>query len=780
MTAVREETWDTASNREAERGLGSGLSESLGDGDHDWLAIARSSYTGSTDWVNANLRNRWERNLRSFNNQHPTGSKYYSNDYKHRSKLFRPKSRAALRNAEAYAAQAFFATQDLLDVRAADEDDEQQAASAAINKELLNQRLEKKPIPWFLTLVGAYQDTRTLGICISKQSWNYEERDNGSTFEPAIDELGQPIYDAEGVPVMNEVPNIEIIKDEPQVRLIAPENIRIDPGAEWLDPINSSPYVIELIPMYVGDIRERMGKIDPKSGEPVWFELSDEQIHQAKTQEYNSTRQAREGYREDSKESKTQLRDHDIAWVHENVVRIDGQDWHWFTLGVYHLLSEAQPLETTYRQGERPWVLGFSNVEAHKTYPASVFELTEDLQKEANEIANQRIDNVRLAMNPRYFYKLGGSVDLTTLARSTPGGPVGMKHPGGTDPDVFIDRPPDVTQSAYAEQDRLNLDFDEMAGSFSASSVQSNRQMNETVGGMKLLSSSANTVQDYDLRTFAETWVEPVLGQLIRLEQAYETDEVLLAVAAKKSKVWQRFGVSETNDKMLEGQFTVRVNVGIGSTDPTIKLDRFLTGTTAIGELFGEEIRADIDKRAVVGEIFGILGYRDADRFFLWDDDDPKIGQLQKMVEELTKIIETQQIDAETKKAIEQIRASAGLKKQEMGDKSKILIELLKQEGVMDINQVSYEATTAGQAFTAAHAQRQAASERFGKAREGDAQRQSQAQESEAQRRAQAQESMAQRQFQGAESEAGRKFQGSESAAERTSRQQQNLGRTDA
>ena len=748
MTSVPEETWDTASNRQAERGLGQ--DDTAGEGEHDWLQIARSAYTGSTDWVNANLRNKWERNLRSFNNQHPTGSKYYSNEYKHRSKLFRPKSRASLRNAEAYAAQAFFATQDLLDVRAADEDDEQQAASAAINKELLNQRLEKKPIPWFLTLVGAYQDTRTLGVCISKQSWVYEERSNGVTYEPLTDELGQPVYDAEGYPAMTEVEDIEIIKDHPEVRLIAPENIRIDPGADWLDPINSSPYIIELIPMYVGDIRERMGKIDSKTGEPVWFQLSDEQIHQAKTQEYNSTRQAREGYREDSKEARGQLQDHDIAWVHENVVRIEGRDWHWFTLGTHHLLSEAQPLKTTYRQGERPWVMGFSNIEAHKTYPSSVFELTEDLQQEANEIANQRIDNVRLSMNPRYFYKLGGSVDLSTLARSTPGGPVGMKHPGGTDPDVFIDRPPDVTASAYAEQDRLNLDFDEMAGSFSSSSVQSNRQLNETVGGMKMLSSTANTVQDYDLRTFAETWVEPVLGQLIRLEQAYETDTMLLAVAGKKADLWQQFGTDQVTDEMLQGEFSVRVNVGIGSTDPTIKLDRFLTGAKAIADMFGEEIRADIDKRSVVGEIFGILGYRNADRFFLWDDDDPKIGQLQKMIEQLTQVIEQQQIDAQTKTAIEQIRATAGLKKQEMSDKSDILIELLKQEGVMDREQASF----AGQAFTAAQSARQGGAERSHQARE----------------------SAAQRGFQAQESAEGRAFQGSESAAERESRQQQNLG----
>jgi len=41
----------------------------------------------------------------------------------------------------------------------------------------------------------------------------------------------------------------------------------------------------------------------------------------------------------------------------------------------------------------------------------------------------------------------------------------------------------DVTRSSYEMQDRLNVDFDDIAGSFSTSSVASNRKLNETVGG---------------------------------------------------------------------------------------------------------------------------------------------------------------------------------------------------------------------------------------------------------------------------------------------------------
>jgi hypothetical protein len=55
----------------------------------------------------------------------------------------------------------------------------------------------------------------------------------------------------------------------------------------------------------------------------------------------------------------------------------------------------------------------------------------------------------------------------------------------------------DVTASSYAEQDRLNVDFDELLGNFSRSSVQTNRKLNETVGGMALISQGANQLTEF-------------------------------------------------------------------------------------------------------------------------------------------------------------------------------------------------------------------------------------------------------------------------------------------
>lgn len=684
MAYGAEQNWDTASNRESEAGL------HASDAERDWVERARHAYEGSNQWVQANLRDQWERNLRSFNNRHPTGSKYFSDDYKHRSKLFRPKSRAAVRKSEAACAQAFFSTQEVVDISPVDDGEEVNRVAAKFKHELLNYRLNNAPIPWFLTCIGAWQDTRTMGVCVSKTRWDYLERPvggmegadgtggtDGVDGEVGIDVAGGAISTGVAGGVTNsgvagidrQVPRIEVVTDAPSLTLVPAENLRIDPAASWIDPIGTSPYVIELIPMFVVDVKDRMAARDPKTG-MAWRVLPDGVIAKARTLEYNSTRQARENYREDSQDNRSTIQDYDVVWVHENVVRQDGEDWHYYTMGVHALLSEPVPVRRVYRHG-RPWRMGFSLVETHKTYPSAVLQLGQDLQQETNEIANQRIDNVRLAMNPRHYYRRGRQVDLRALAKSVPGGPVGMMDPMT---DVRTDRPPEVTASAYAEQDRLNVDIDEMFGGFSSSSVQSNRQLNETVGGMEILRTAGDTVQEYDLRVFAETWGENTLRDILALEEHYETDMEVMATAARKAGVPPQLLHPMALMYLLKVPVKVRVNVGIGSTDPTVKLKRFSTAAQITGTILGPAVAKNVDAEAVIEEVFGAAGYRDGMRFFNFEED-PKYAQLmgiiKKMQEQLDGDTPRHQADVQR----EALRSKTQLAKARMDNDTKLLLK---------------------------------------------------------------------------------------------------------
>jgi hypothetical protein len=564
----------------------------------DWVALARDAFSASSNWFDSSVRAQIEGDLRQFQGQHPAGSKYLAEANKGRSKLFRPKTRTTIRKNEAAAAQAFFASNDVLKVTAQDEDDPTQLGSAAVMGALLQHRLTKS-IPWFLTLVGAYQDAQTVGVVASYQYWQYNEKKN---------------------------------IDRPQIRLVPIENLRFDPGADWTDPVGTSPYVIELIPMYVKDVKARMRNVDAKTGEAKWKTLPESTI-QGATKTYGDTiRLQRESPRTDSKYQTQANGNFNIVWVHKNIVEVDEVDYCYYTLGCEHLLSDPVPLTEVYFHGRRPYVVGTAVLETHKLYPSSVPRLTRDVQAEINEVANQRIDNVKLAMNKRYFARRNKQVDLRSVTRNVPGSVTLVQDID----DVKVVEFNDVTGSSYKEQEVLNLDFDDVAGTFSGSSVQSNRKLNETVGGMQMLDAGANQVSGYQLRTFVETWVEPVLRQLVLLEQYYETDDALIALCGKTADL-QRFGMDQITDEQLMNEFTLNVNVGMGAVNPADQVRQFVDGMTALGNMLANDglVNLGLNVEEIVKELFGKLGYKDGARFFNFDGSDPMVKRLQDQVQQL-------------------------------------------------------------------------------------------------------------------------------------------------
>lgn len=578
----------------------------------NWLARAVNAFSTSDSWFNSSLRMQMERDIRQFQGRHASDSKYLTDTYRSRSKLFRPKTRSAIRSSEATAAAAFFSTEDVVTVTAPDDNDEQKVASAELNKALLQYRLsQSNSVPWFLICMGAYQEAQAIGAIASVQEWDFSN-------------------------------------DRPRIELIPPENLRIDPGADWIDPVNSSPYIIHLMPMYAMDVRARAN-----SKKRPWKAVTNAQLLAA-TQTQDSIRLQREHGRLDPKEQNTSISDYAIVWVRRYVMRTDNGDVVFYTLGDQALLSDPAPISEEFWHGRRPYVLGTCFVEAHRVYPASKPALTREIQAEINEITNQRIDNVKFAMNKRYFVKRNRNVDVRSLVRNSPSSVTMMTDP---ESDVKVVETNDVTSSSYNEQDRLNLDFDDLAGTFSGSSVQSNRRLNETVGGMQMMSGAANQVGEYELRTFAETWVEPVLRQVVLLEQYYESDEMILAVAGERAKLVRKFGLTKITDKLLMQDVITRVNVGVGSTNTFNQLEKFIYALEKVGAIFGPQALQRLKFGEVVKEIFGKVGYKDGSRFFV-EPEDPEIAAMMQTIEELQSALAAKHppelIAAQVKKLLEE------------------------------------------------------------------------------------------------------------------------------
>jgi hypothetical protein len=588
-----------------------------------WLTNAKQAFDQSTTFMDNNYRKQWENNLRHFQSKHHTGSKYSKASYRYRSKVFRPKTRAATRSSEASASVAFFANQDVVGIEPQNPNDEFQQASADILKELISYRLDKT-IPWFQICLGGFQDAQVMGVVASYQAWEYEETKDG-----------------------------KILKDEPNIEIIPIENIRISPSAKWTDPVNSSPYLIRLIPMYVLDVKLKMKQVDSKTGKPKWKHLDDGELKSASPTRFDSTQMTRDGEREDKYDNDSTLSDYDVVWVHQNFMRVDGnQDVVFYTLGTEQLLTDPVPIEEMYFHGERPIVIGCSVIETHRLFSSGVTQLGENIQKEINEVANQRLDNIKLVLNKRYFARRGSQVDLKSLVRNVAGS---VTLVSDVNADVKAVEFQDVTGSSYNEQDRLNVDYDDVVGTFSTSTVQSNRQLNETVGGMNMMKGASGSLQEYIIRTFSETWVEPVLRQLMKLEQKYETDMVVLSLAAEKAQIFQKYGIDEITDKLLDQELTTRVNVGMGATDPMTKITNFMLGIRTINEAMQNDPQGKFDIREIAKEVFGRIGYKDGARFFLekleGQKEDPEKMQMSEMMQQMQMAIEELQAQLQEKQS---------------------------------------------------------------------------------------------------------------------------------
>lgn len=589
------------------------------------LELAQDAYESSTDYVDDNFRKKWETNLRYFDNRHAADSKYYKDAYKHRHKHFRPKSRSIARRMEALVANAFFSHEKLLTVEPINPNDPMSAATGEMIGSLMEYRL-RKTIPWFLTLVGAMQDAVKTGVCVSYNYWCYRTKPGFKTVQvPYIDEAtGQPAIDPmTGQPMMfdQQVPADVVVEDQPKIELFPVEYLRISPNARWDRPIETSPYVGRMVPMTVLDVRRRMDNADQAGRK--WKSLTDAEIKAKGTlPETDTTRQARLGTRQDPTEDHTEVSGYEIVWPIEWFIEHGDERYVFWTLGTDCLLSDPEPLADVYLHNRVPITMGYCVLETHKVMPDGLIGIGASTQRIINDSANMRYDNVALVLSKQWAIRAGQQVDTSNLMYGVPGGVTAFQNP---QTDVVPLEWNDVTSSAYQEQDRHNVDYDELVGNFSASSVMTGKNMSETVGGMEILGSGAATLSEYTVRLFTETWVIPTLNQLAMLEQFYETDEKVFAVAGpaaeqayrlKNPKAEAQPGVQDMIENLVREDCMVNISVGMNATDPNRQLQRFLFACNQVAQ-FSANMPTAANTAEMAKEVFRILGFGDGARF--WD-----------------------------------------------------------------------------------------------------------------------------------------------------------------
>jgi hypothetical protein len=565
----------------------------------DYLHLITIAEQQANLYVQQVNRRAWSRSYRAFHNEHFAGSKYGHKDWSNRSKIFRPKTRSAVRKDGAAVAASLFGTIDAITCSAGDEADASQRAAAALMQELINYRTDRTSgraaIPWFLTAMGARQDAQIAGICASKQYWKLELR-------KSEDDLG-PVY----------VPDI----DRPDIRLFPPECVIMDPAADWTNPAQSAAYLLLKYPM-------RLYEVEKKTRDPLnpWKELPPELLKgtaEAGKFDAAAIRRARE-FGLDRFDETQNAAEFDIIWVYEAFIRIDGEDKCFFALGDKAFLTDPKPVREVYPEqaGDRPVVIGYGALEAHRVYPMAPVESWQQTQAEINDVANLYLDTMKQNVAPVTKVVRGRSVDLEALHRRGPNSHILVTRLD----DIDFARPVDIPQSVIIGMEKLDVDMDDLAGQFNAGSVQTNRSLNDTVGGLKLIAGATNAVQEFDIRLWIETWAEPALAQVVRLEQYYESDAVILGIAGSRAQLWQKHGVSRITDELMDREVTIRINAGLGVGDPQQRLAKFRDATAVAAPLLAQspdfqtgKIKLNVSE--IMNECFGAVGYRDGGKRFI-------------------------------------------------------------------------------------------------------------------------------------------------------------------
>ena len=579
-----------------------------------FLEVQREAIINSSATIREEYQGAWNGIYRAMRNEHSTNSKYRKRAYRARSQIFRPKTQSAVRKNLSSTATALFATENAVQISPQYDDDPKSKAQAVFLHELVNYRISRNSrrngIPFFETIIGARYDSQITGVCCAKAHWEYTQRTEIQETEEHDELTGETVITETEVKVKQ--------FDRPRVILIPPENPIISSAASWINPAQNSPFFYVPWQMSVDEIRTKMEEENEQNPESQWYDFSEAEIQSkgaanGAEDTGKSIKQSRDKVDRKS-DAGHQPTGYEMATVYECFITYRGEDYHYWSLGINDYLTDPRPTRESYPSfhGERPYVIGKATIEPHRLYPMSPAESWKPLQDEANDLVNLRVDALKQVIAPITKVKRGKKVDLAAVQRRGPGSTI-MVHDLE---DVSIETAGSINGNAYTESAHLNADFDELAGVFSASSVQTSRSMNETVGGMRLMSGSANGLTEYDLRVFAETFVQPLVRMIVMLEQYYENDETVLKIAGKKAMLREKYGVDQLTDEFMMKEVHTTVDIGIGASDPAQRQAKWM-GTIDMlkntADVWAKDF--ELNSEEILLECFGVGGYKNGERF---------------------------------------------------------------------------------------------------------------------------------------------------------------------
>ncbi len=589
--------------------------EGRGDDDfeEDMLELAEEAYNSSTDYLETYKVREWVDAYMLYNGQHTKDTKFFDKNRPHYlSKFFIPKTYEFIITQTAYVKQAMFSGSHLIDCQIYNDYDKEAQIQADFFKTFLEYRLKSEKNWFYKHIIAQYQDSHLTNFPCSKVAYDFK-------------------------------------KQQAIVKPISVERIRIHPQADPFDPVNSSPYLIHIIPMYVYQVKKRM----KSKGDDKWLELSNDDLVRTVHTLENDVASARNDFESDieNNDGDTSLKDHQIVYVHENfIIGEDGEDYCFYTLGSNKLLSKIYKTKELYFHG-RPFVIGSVMLESGRVYPKSPVIHAKPLQEMLNELQNMSNDIKRKVAMPNYLVSRKVH-DLYALESAKPGSYIKVNDPTS---DIV---PLNTQTQANGLQEGIMTaatHIDDMLGRYGISTAQSRANANSSVGGMQQQASSANLISELYLSTFIETYVEPLLEMYLAVELQYNgTNKELV------KKIFKDYGVEDralekgvqpedlpTQLSKMNKELKIGINAAVGASNPDMKFQKIIATLSQLSKLAAEMNPAmPYNMEEVIKETMSIQGYKNPSRF-IKKSEDPMIAQLQQQVQQLQQQLQTKENNPE-------------------------------------------------------------------------------------------------------------------------------------
>lgn len=504
-----------------------------------------------------------------------------------RSMLFIPKTQIQVDKWTKTFVNAFYMSDDIVTV-----DYSLDEAQEIFTNEVVNRRIEGKTT-FFMFLTDAAHATVKYGNVGGKTGWDYSE---SSKQESVVDpETGETIQTTITSPAV----------DKPFFEVIPFEQLQVDYRCTSTDPAQDSPFLRHWTPMYVTDIQDKFDSKEWKKPKGVdWDKLSEGPWT------LNLVHKARQGGMEDptqtnvGSDSDGPALSYRQVWVVENYFRSGGTDWTFISLGDVHIVTDPERVADKFVHHKRPFAISKFNPQSFRVYSDGLPEMMRGPQAETNAIRNQRRDNVSLIMNKGHYVRRGAGIQLSSLMNSRPG----MIALGDriTEEDVRAIETPDVTASAYREEDTNNRDIEEISG-HSANTLGVQAPDRQTATASAIAASSAGEDESFRIKCFIETFVRPLLEMFYDNVAKLEKDPEILAYASVNT------GLPPDKSLLVRGELVV--NAGMGSTNKELRASKYERVLNLCAQLAPLDPSFIQTAKEVMREWLPLTGIKNVDRF---------------------------------------------------------------------------------------------------------------------------------------------------------------------